>query len=254
MKLADFDAWARSFLEIEQLRQIDDSLNGAQVACGAGKNIQKLAVAVDACQESIRRAREWGADLLFVHHGMFWGKAEPVSGSLRERLKMLFDADMGLYACHLPLDRHPVVGNNARIADALGLKDRKPFGVYHGITIGWAGTLPKPSTIDDILAAILTDRSAPKSVIAAGPREISSVAVVSGGAPFESLEALAEGYDLYITGEPSHSIYHYMLEGGMNFIAAGHYATETWGVRAVADKARAELGLATEFIDVPTGL
>ncbi len=254
MTLAEFDAWARLFLEIEQLRQIDDSLNGIQVSCGSGKEIKKLAVAVDACAESIRRARDWGADLLFVHHGMFWGKPEPISGSLRERVRMLLEADMGLYACHLPLDRHPVVGNNARIADALGLKDRKAFGTYHGITIGWAGNLPAPSSIDEVLSMILPDRSAPKSVIAAGKREIRSVAIVSGGAPFESLEALAAGYDLYITGEPSHSIYHYMLEGGMNFIAAGHYATETWGVRAVADKARAELGLATEFIDVPTGL
>jgi putative NIF3 family GTP cyclohydrolase 1 type 2 len=91
-------------------------------------------------------------------------------------------------------------------------------------------------------------------VIAAGPSEINTVAIVSGGAPFESLEALAAGIDLYITGEPSHSVYHYMLEGGMNFVAAGHYATETWGVKAVAEKAHAELGLETIFIDLPTGL
>lgn len=254
MNLIDFDKWARSFLEIDQLRQIDDSLNGIQVACSESKQIQKMAVAVDACAESIRRAHDAGADMLFVHHGMFWGKPEPVSGSLRNRLKMLLDFDMALYACHLPLDRHPQVGNNARIADLLGLTERKPFGIYHGISIGWSGNMPKPCTLDDILAKILPDRSAPKSIIAAGPRQISTVAIVSGGAPFEALEALADGIDLYITGEPSHSIYHYMLEGGMNFVAAGHYATETWGVKAVAEKAQAELGLETLFIDVPTGL
>lgn len=254
MNIVDFDLWAKSFLDIDQLRQIDDSLNGIQVACSDSKPIKKMAVAVDACAESIRRAHDADADMLFVHHGMFWGKPEPVSGSLRSRLKMLLDFDMALYACHLPLDRQPEVGNNARIADLLGLTERKPFGIYHGISIGWSGSLPKPCTLDEILAKILPDRSAPKSVIAAGPREIRTVAIVSGGAPFEALEALAAGIDLYITGEPSHSIYHYMLEGGMNFVAAGHYATEIWGVKAVAEKARAELGLETFFIDVPTGL
>jgi len=254
MKIVDFDKWARSFLEIDQLRQIDDSLNGLQVSCSDSKQIKKMAVAVDACAESIRRAHDAGADMLFVHHGMFWGKPEAVTGSLRGRLKMLLDFDMALYACHLPLDRHPEVGNNARIADMLGVTDRKPFGIYHGISIGWSGNLPRPSTLDEIVAKILPDRSAPKSVIAAGPHEIRTVAIVSGGAPFESLEALAAGVDLYITGEPSHSIYHYMIEGGMNFIAAGHYATETWGVKAVAEKAHAELGLETVFVDVPTGL
>jgi len=112
----------------------------------------KMAVAVDACAESIRRAHDVGAEMLFVHHGMFWGKPEPVSGALRNRLKMLLDFDMALYACHLPLDRHPQVGNNARLADLLGLTERKPFGIYHGISIGWSGNMPKPCTLDDILA------------------------------------------------------------------------------------------------------
>lgn len=254
MILAEFDTWARSFLEIDQLRQIDDSLNGIQVACDTSKQIQKMAVAVDACAESIRRARNMGADLLFVHHGLFWGKPEPLTGSLRERLKMLFDSDMALYACHLPLDKHPEVGNNAQLANLLGLKEREAFGIYHGISIGWSGVLPKPTKLDQIIAKILPDGSAPKSVIAAGPKEIKTVAIVSGGAPFESLEAIAEGIDLYITGEPSHSIYHYLIEGGINFIAAGHYATEVWGVKAIAEKAHAELGLDTIFLDIPTGL
>ena len=254
MILAEFDTWARSFLEIDQLRQIDDSLNGIQVACDTSKQIQKMAVAVDACAESIRRARNVGADLLFIHHGLFWGKPEPLTGSLRERLKMLFDSDMALYACHLPLDKHPEVGNNAQLANLLGLKERKAFGIYHGISIGWSGVLPKPTKLDQIIAKILPDGSAAKSVIAAGPKEIKTVAIVSGGAPFESLEAITEGIDLYITGEPSHSIYHYLIEGGINFIAAGHYATEVWGVKAIAEKAHAELGLDTIFLDIPTGL
>lgn len=254
MTITEFDVWARSFLEIDQLRQIDDSLNGIQVSCSSAKQIKKLAVAVDACAESIRRAHEAGADVLFVHHGMFWGKPEPVSGSLRERLKMLLEFDMGLYACHLPLDRHPEVGNNAQLANLLGITERRPFGTYHGITIGWAGKLPHPMSLDEIILKILPDRSSPRSVIAAGPSEISTVAIVSGGAPFESFEALAAGTDLYITGEPSHSVYHAMLEGGMNFVAAGHYATETWGVKAVAEKAHAELAIDTIFIDLPTGL
>lgn len=254
MTLADFDRWCTSFLEIEALRQIDDSLNGIQVGCSPSKEIKTLAVAVDACAETIRRAADAGADVLFVHHGMFWGKPVPITGSMRERIRLLLEADMALYACHLPLDRHPEIGNNARLCDLLGLQERTPFGIYHGIPIGWAGRLPMPLTIDTLVAKILPDRSEPRLVVAAGPREIRSVAVISGGAPFESLQAIDQGIDCYVTGEPSHSIYHAVTEGGINFIAAGHYATEVWGVRAVAEKAKAELGLSTLFIDLPTGL
>jgi len=142
---------------------------------------------------------------------------------------MLLDADMALYACHLPLDRHPEVGNNAQLANLLGLQDRKPFGIYHGITIGYCGVLPNPLRLEEIVKKILPDGSAPRSIVAAGPQEIKTVAIVSGGAPYEALEAMRSGIDLYITGEPSHSTYHALIEGGMNCIAAGHYCDRDMG-------------------------
>ncbi|MDX9783499.1 MAG: Nif3-like dinuclear metal center hexameric protein [Spirochaetia bacterium] len=253
MTVSEFDLWCRSFLQIDELRNIDDSLNGIQVGCSA-KPITTVAFAVDACAASIDRAAKAEADLLFVHHGLFWGSAARIEGPMLERIRGLLSADMGLYACHLPLDMHPQLGNNAQLADLLQLDERKPFGLYHGVAIGVSGRLRHPKTADELCAAILRDNSPPRTLIAAGPSKISTLAIVSGGAPFEALQALGKGIDAFITGEPSHSVYHQIVEGGLTFIAAGHYATETWGLKAVEAKLKAETGLRTLFIDLPTGL
>jgi dinuclear metal center YbgI/SA1388 family protein len=253
MTLSDFDLWCRSFLQIDELRAIDDSLNGIQVGRSAG-GLTKVAFAVDACAASIRRAAEAGAQLLFVHHGMFWGSPARLEGPLLERVRGLIASDMGLYACHLPLDMHPEFGNNAQLANLLQLEDRKPFGVYHGVSIGVSGRLKEARTAEELVSSILPDNAQARTLIAAGPERIKTLAIVSGGAPFEALQALGKGIDAFITGEPSHSVYHQVVEGGLTFIAAGHYATETWGLKAVEAKLKAETGLQTVFIDLPTGL
>lgn len=253
MNIEAFDAWAQSALDIPRFKPIDDSLNGVQVGRSDGP-LSLVAFAVDACLETIRRAREIGAEALFVHHGLFWGKPSAIKGALRERIAELIGADMALYACHLPLDAHPELGNNAALARMLGLESVEPFGEYHGIKIGLKGRLPAPVSFEEAIRRVLPDGSAPRSALAFGPKEISTVAAVSGGAPFEALQAIAEGIDLFVTGEPSHSIYHETMESRLNVIAAGHYATEVHGVMAVADRVRAELGLATRFIEYPTGL
>ena len=253
MNIGEFDAWCRSFLAIDALKDKDDSLNGIQVG-RSPESIRKAAFAVDACAESIRRAKEAGADLLFVHHGLFWGKPLRVEGALLERLRPLLLSDIALYACHLPLDMHPEVGNNAILADLLSLGNRLPFGDYHGIPIGISGVLPEALSLSDIVARILPDHSQPLSVVPSGKEKVSSVAIVSGGAPFEVFQAFGKGIDVFITGEPSHSIYHHLIENGLSFIAAGHYATEVWGVKAVADRLTREKGIETVFIDLPTGL
>lgn len=253
MDIGEFDTWCRAFLQIDALKDIDDSLNGIQVGRSSG-DLRRVAFAVDACAESIRRSREAGADLLFVHHGFFWGAPLRIEGSLLERVRMLIESDIGLYACHLPLDMHPEVGNNAVLADLLSLKDRKPFGVYHGVPIGVSGTLAEPLAIRDIVALILPDNTEPRALILPGKEKIRSIAIVSGGAPFEAFQAFGKDIDLYVTGEPSHSVYHQVVENKLNFLAAGHYATETGGVRAVARKLEREQGLETLFIDIPTGL
>lgn len=253
MDLKGFDAWCRSLIDIGALDRIDDSLNGIQVGRSGGK-VELVAFAVDACAESMRRAAAAGAQVLFVHHGLFWGKPARVEGILLERIKLLLGADMALYACHLPLDRQPEIGNNAVLARLMGLKDIKGFGEYHGMEIGLMGLLDPPLGLDEILHRILPDGSRPRTLIPGRKDPIASVAVVSGGAAMEALRALDQGIDLYVTGESSHSIYHAVQEGGMSFLAAGHYATEVWGVKAVAERLSRETGIKTLFVDLPTGL
>jgi dinuclear metal center YbgI/SA1388 family protein len=253
MDIREFDLWCRSFLQIDELKAIDDSLNGIQVSRSSAP-IELAAFAVDACAESIRRAKAAGAQVLFVHHGLFWGKPAPIGGILRERLRLLLDADLALYACHLPLDKHPEVGNNALLASALGLKDLQPFGACHGVDIGVRGRLEPALSLDQAVARVLPDGSRPATLIPGKKAAIESVAVISGGAAMEALQAIEAGVDLYVTGESSHSIYHALVESGIGFMAAGHYATEVWGVKAVAERLSRETSLKTIFIDLPTGL
>ncbi|MBU0928199.1 MAG: Nif3-like dinuclear metal center hexameric protein [Spirochaetes bacterium] len=253
MDIQEFDAWASALLDIPRFAKVDDSLNGLQVGRSGGP-VEKVAFAVDACLESIRRAREAGAQALFVHHGLFWGKPVAITGGMRRRVAELLAADMALYACHLPLDAHPELGNNAVLARMLGLSDIQPFGEYHGVKLGLKGRLEPALSLDEAQRRVLPAGDAPRALLPFGPKSITTAAVVSGGAAFESLQAIAEGLDLYVTGEPSHSVYHAAMEAGLNFIAAGHYATETHGVKAVAERAARELGLRTVFIEYPTGL
>jgi dinuclear metal center YbgI/SA1388 family protein len=251
--IREFDAWCRSFLEIGALASVDDSLNGVQVGRSEGP-VERVAFAVDACAESIRRAIDGKAQVLFVHHGLFWGRASRIEGALRERIRLLLEADLALYACHLPLDKHPEVGNNAVLARRLGLSELEGFGFYHGQALGFAGKVEPAISLDEAARRVLPDGSRPLSLIPAGPKEIRRAAVVSGGAAMEAFEAIEKGIDLYVTGESSHSIYHAAIEGGINFLAAGHYATEVWGVKAVAEKLARSGGAQTFFIDLPTGL
>jgi dinuclear metal center YbgI/SA1388 family protein len=253
MDLPSLDRYFRSFLEIDGLAKVDDSLNGVQVGRSGGP-IELVAFAVDACAESIRRAREAGAQALFVHHGLFWGRPARIEGPLLERIRLLLDSDMALYACHLPLDKHPEVGNNAVLARAIGLTELEPFGEHRGIAIGVRGRLIPPLALDEVLRRALPDGSRPLTLLPPPRAEVETVAVISGGAAMEALQALGAGIDLFVTGESSHAIYHTALEGALGFLAAGHYATETWGVRALAERLPRETGIKSLFLDLPTGL
>ncbi|HOX92529.1 MAG TPA: Nif3-like dinuclear metal center hexameric protein [Spirochaetales bacterium] len=253
MDIGEFARWADQLLAVRDFRSLDDSLNGLQLG-RSDVPVRTVAFAVDACYESIMRAREAGAQLLFVHHGLFWGKPVPITGTMHKRIAALLEGGLALYACHLPLDAHAELGNNACLARMLGLTDVKPFGVYHGVPIGFKGTLEPAITVDQAIERILPGNEGARTVYPFGPKLCSSAALVSGGAPFEAFQAIDEGVDLYITGESSHSIYHGVMEAGINVVSAGHYATETHGVRAVAERAARELGLQTLFIELPTGL
>lgn len=253
MTVKELDSYFRSFLPIGDLEGTDYSLNGVQVG-RLDKEVGKVAFAVDACLETIERAAEAGADMLFVHHGLFWGKERPVTGSHYRRIAALIETDVALYAAHLPLDMHGEFGNNAGLAAKLGLVDLRPFGSYRKVKIGYAGRLPEPRSIDEVLGLLGMRREDALGVLSFGPEEISTIAVISGGADKEVEQAIDEGADLYLTGELSHQVYHTCQEAGINLIAAGHYRTETIGVRLVAGKLEADTGIGTFFIDLPTGL
>jgi dinuclear metal center YbgI/SA1388 family protein len=253
MKTPRLDAFFRNLLDIESFASIDPSLNGLQVD-NDGAEFGKLAFAVDASLETFKRAAAAGAGLLFVHHGLFWGVPLRVTGGYRERLRVLLDRNLALYAVHLPLDQHPEWGNNAALAEFLGIENPEPFGLYHGRRIGYKGTLAMPLTVEEAVKWISFAGRPPLGVFPFGKKECRTAAVISGGAAGEAVQAIEEGVDLYVTGEASHSVYHQILEGGVNMIAGGHYSTEVWGVRRVMEKCAAELNVDVEFIDVPTGL
>lgn len=253
MLIKDFARWADEKLSVKEFRAIDDSLNGLQIGDEEGE-VKKIAFAVDACLESILRAREAGAQMLFVHHGLFWGKPEALTGRMYRRIRACFDGGLALYGCHLPLDAHPELGNNIGLARLAGLKDIEPFGIYKGRSIGFKGRLEPAISLDDFVARILPGGDDPFFVYPFGKKLNTHVAIVSGGAPFDSFQAIEDGMDLFLTGESSHSIYRHVEEAGLNVVSAGHYATEIHGVKAVSGLVAEELGLETVFLDLPTGL
>ncbi|GHV93877.1 GTP cyclohydrolase 1 type 2 [Spirochaetia bacterium] len=253
LSTAKLDSFFKSFLDIEGFAGTDISLNGIQVD-NDGVEIRKIAFGVDASLETFERAAAAGAGMLFVHHGLFWGSPLRVAGNHRRRVKFLLDHNICLYAVHLPLDQHPKLGNNAALAELLGLENIEPFGLYHGRKIGYKGTFAQPVAIEEAVKKISFMDRPPLGVYPFGKKENASCAVISGGASGETRQAIEEGLDLYVTGEASHEVYHECLEGKLNMIAGGHYTTEVWGVRNVMRHCAEELHIDTEFIDVPTGL
>ncbi|MDR1215836.1 MAG: Nif3-like dinuclear metal center hexameric protein [Treponema sp.] len=251
MTTKQLDVLFKTLFDIETWEDV--SLNGLQVD-NDGAEIRKIAFAVDACMETFERAACVGAGMLFIHHGLFWGKPLALNGSTRARLKFLLDNNIALYAVHLPLDQHPSLGNNAVLAQKLEMENIEPFGLYHERKVGFKGNLKKPLSIDEVVQRVGFMNRPPLSVLPFGVAESRTAAVVSGGAAEMVHQALEEGVDLFVTGEGSHSCYHYALEGGINVVAAGHYASEVWGVRAVMEYCVNELFIDAEFIDAPTGL
>jgi dinuclear metal center YbgI/SA1388 family protein len=250
---AELDAFFRGFLNIEGFAARDNSMNGIQVD-NDGAEIGKIAFCVDACLETFERAAELGAGMVFVHHGLFWGSPLRLAGNHRRRVKFLLDHNICLYAVHLPLDQHPQMGNNAGLAELLGLEGIKPFCEYHGEKIGYMGSFPQLLSVDQAAKKIAFMDRPPLGVYPFGKKENASCAVVSGGLARGALTALEKGIDLYVTGEMSNDIYHECLEGKLNMIAGGHYSTEVWGARAVMRHCAEELNIDTVFIDNPTGL
>jgi len=251
MKREEFVFWLDEYLKVNEITDI--SHNGLQLE-GPAK-IGRVAFAVDATIASFEKAVECKANLLVVHHGLLWKEPVKIIGPHFTRIKTLINGNCGLYASHLPLDLHPEVGNNAQIAKCLELVDLKPFGDYHGVMIGCGGSLKEPESLESLVNKFkISAGSEPLHVLAFGSDPVSRVAIVSGGAPEFAEAAAHEGYDTFITGDAQHQVYHTAREYGINLIFGGHYATETFGVKALEKKVREVFELETVFLDVPTGL
>jgi len=243
-------AYLDRYLRITEIPDSPRALNGLQVA-NSGR-LTRVLGAVDVCQASVDAAVARGADFLIVHHGLFWGGLQRVTGRLGRRLRALIHHDVAVYAAHLPLDCHEEVGNNVVLANDLGLEAPVPFGRYEGIEIGFMGGLEMPLTE---LAERLEERlgAAPR-VIAKGPARTRRVAIVTGGASEMIAEAHERDVDTFITGEGPHHTFFDAEEWGLNVIYAGHYASETVGVQALGEHLRDRFNLPVEFFDHPTGL
>lgn len=227
----------------------DDSHNGLQVE-NSGR-ISRVAVGVDASLAFFEASTRRKAQLLICHHGLSWGDSlKRISGLNYRRLKFLLDHDLALYACHLPLDAHPRLGNNAQIARALGLRRLKPFGNYHGTAIGFCGSLPGALPYAAFQALVRRIMGNPGSSMDFGRRSVRTVAIVSGGAGGLIEEAGQKGIDVYLSGEPNLAAYNLAQEYKINAIFSGHYATEMFGVKALARLLAARFGLQAEFVDL----
>jgi len=250
MELTEIVEYLDGFLRLRETPDYAGALNGLQVE-NAGR-VTQIAAAVDASEATIRAAVAGGCDLLLVHHGLFWDGNRPVTGRRYRRLKPLLAAGVAVYSAHLPLDVHPEVGNNAVLARELGIELEGRFGRFEGMDIGVWGRL---DITREALAARLDETlRGPVHIIPGGPEKIARVGVVTGGGASAIGDAIAAGLDALVTGEGAHHTYFDAMEGGITAYFGGHYATETWGVRALAQHLSDRFGLPWTFLDHPTGL
>ncbi|MCZ6726569.1 MAG: Nif3-like dinuclear metal center hexameric protein [Acidobacteria bacterium] len=224
--------------------------NGLQVQGRA--QVGHVVTGVSACRDLFQRATERGAHAVLVHHGLFWrGDEQPLVGLLYRRVRLLLEAGINLLAYHLPLDRHPELGNNALAARRFGIDSPRPFGDNDGLPIGFGGRLPTPLSAVDLAARCQEVFGQVPLAFEGGPEAIASVAFVSGAAERALHTAIAEGYDAFVTGETSEWVMNVARESGIHFFAAGHYATERLGIEALGRHVASELGVSVEFVDVP---
>jgi len=229
----------------------DSSPNGLQVQ-GADR-VTRVAYAVDVAVHTIRAAQKARANFLVVHHGLWWGKYVPITGTMHSRVGALIRADMSLYAAHLPLDCHPKVGHNAELARLLGLRAAGTFGDYKGVRIGVIATTTRPVRLAAFAGAVEKTLETSADVFAFGPRSVRRVGIVTGAGAMLAEEAARLGCDTLLTGESSHAAMHPAREAGINLVFGGHYATETVGLNALQKYVAKQFGLAGVFVSAPTG-
>ena len=224
--------------------------NGLQVP--GTREVSRVVTGVSANLELFEQAASLDAQLVVAHHGLFWDfHPRSVTPAMKQRLRLLFDRDMSLAGYHLPLDAHPEVGNNALICAALGLERAEPFGEHRGQSVGFVGRSSEGIPFDELRSRCAQAFGQEPFAWDTGPDTVHSMGIVSGAAASSFGEAIAMGLDAFLTGEPAEHVMADARESGTHFIAAGHYATETFGVRRLGELVAAEFGLEHHFVEVP---
>ena len=248
--LSEIVSYTDRFLRIRDVGDWANALNGLQIE-NSGR-VTRIGAAVDVSTRVLTEAQKHDVDLLIVHHGLFWPGLQPIQGALRRQLRIVFENDIALYSAHLPLDIHARVGNNAQLVAALGLKSAQPFLEEKGQPAGLKvrASLPRGELVRKLQKVL----NGPVKVFGFGPKQTRSIGVVTGAAGSEIYRVADEGIDTFITGEAPHWAAVAAEEVGMNLLLGGHYATEVFGVKALAAHLSERFGIPWEFIDCPTGL
>lgn len=250
--LADLRTHLDQTLRIAELPDYGNALNGLQLQNRTG-TVSRVVAAVDSTLPVVKKAIAEGADLLLVHHGMFWTGLQPWTGATFERLNLALENNLAIYSAHLPLDAHPQLGNNACIARAMQLTPSGGFLDYKGLAVGV--TCEAALALNEVVARFTQALDGGRvHVCAGGPKTTRKIGISSGGSGSEIAAAAKAGVDTFITGEGPHWSYTLAEELGINVLYGGHYATETFGVKALAEHLQSQFGLPWSFVDHPTGL
>ena len=249
-KLSEIVDYANEFLRVEEIEDWPNALNGLQIE-NSGK-VTKIGAAVDVSTRVLAAAAKKNIDLLIVHHGLFWPGLQRVTGALRRQLKIGFENDIALYSAHLPLDVHPKVGNNVQLAEALGLKSTKPFFEEKGELIGIRANFS--GSREDLSRKLRKAVGGSLKTFNFGPKNAKRVGIITGAAGSEIYRVAEEKIDTFITGEAPHWAAVAAEELGLNLILGGHYATETFGVKAFAAHLSERFEVPWEWLRFPTGL
>ncbi|MCF7885110.1 MAG: Nif3-like dinuclear metal center hexameric protein [Candidatus Marinimicrobia bacterium] len=240
------EMYLNDLLEVEEYDDLGP--NGLQVE--GQSEVNKIVTGVSGCVELFQKAIEEEADTIIVHHGIVWEFERPVyKGGYKERVKLLLENNMNLFGFHLPIDAHSKLGNNAVLANILGLKEREPFGSFKGNKIGIKGLLD--NTAEEVFEKIKDEINSDAIIFPFGPDIIKKAGIVSGGAEKNIKDAVNQNLDLFVTGEVSEHIMHYAREEGIHFVAAGHHATERFGVQAIGEHLKNKFDVEVKFINIP---
>jgi len=248
--LDDVVSYCDSYLRLGEIQDYENALNGLQLE-NSGQ-VKKIASAVDVSSRGLEECTKCDANLLIVHHGMFWPGLRPVTRALRRQLKFAFENDLAIYSAHLPLDLHPEIGNNVLLMRSLGFEESEPFFEEKGSLLGRRALVDV--ALSELIKRLEKAVADPVKTIASGRKNVRAVGVITGAAGSEIERVAAEGIDTFITGEAPHWAAIAAEELGINLLLAGHYATETFGVKALAAHVAKKFQLDWEFISLPTGL